>query len=347
MDAHLAERKVMLRIPLERERVRSTLFYEEKFVFKIDLQYNGRSDSIERQLEYYDDRVMEEKKMEKKYLNDYDAWEDGKNATTLVEEILADPEFSSVDHLVIGDWGGAYEDNCQGLLDGIVDHKEAFSHVTSLFVGDMDFEECEVSWIIQGNYSKLWAAMPQLKELTIKGSTDLELGEIAHDNLESLTIICGGLGSDVIKQIEDAKLPKLKKLLLYLGVDDYGFDGDIDTIKSLLTNSDFPALTYLGLVDSNMQDEVTQAVLESKYMSQLVDLDLSCGTITDKGGDMILQKLADYPNIKHVDVTYNYFSDEMIHKLRKSPCGVTFDYDDQQEAEEWDGEIWYNPMLTE
>ena len=56
-----------------------------------------------------------------------------------------------------------------------------------------------VSWIMQGNYSNLWKAMPQLKELTIKGSTDLHLGVIEHDNLESLTIICGGMGKDVIE----------------------------------------------------------------------------------------------------------------------------------------------------
>lgn len=59
--------------------------------------------------------------------------------------------------------------DCQAILDGIVDNKEKFAHVDSLFVGDMDYEECEVSWILQGNYSALWAAMPQLKSLTIKG----------------------------------------------------------------------------------------------------------------------------------------------------------------------------------
>ena len=77
---------------------------------------------------------------------------------------------------------------------------------------------------MQGNYSKLWAALPNLRALTVKGSTELELGEIVHEGLEELTVICGGLGNDVIASIQNAKLPNLKKLLLYIGIEDYGWD---------------------------------------------------------------------------------------------------------------------------
>ena len=163
----------------------------------------------------------------KKFMYSYDEYEEqGKGAETLVEDILADPDFPVLTELVIGDWGNSWEDGCQKILDGIVEQAERFSHIESLFIGDMDYEECEVSWIIQGDYSRLWAAMPQLKELTIKGSIDLELGEICHEGLESLTIICGGLSRSVLRSIQDAKLPGLKKLLLYIGVEAYGFDGD-------------------------------------------------------------------------------------------------------------------------
>ncbi len=136
---------------------------------------------------------------------DYDSGE--KSAENLVADILADPEFPALTELVIGDWGGAWEDDCQAVLDGIVEHAEQFSHIQRLFVGDMDYEQCEVSWIMQGDYSKLWAALPDLKSLTIKGSTELRLGEVCHEGLEELTIICGGLGSDVIRSVQNAKLP--------------------------------------------------------------------------------------------------------------------------------------------
>lgn len=285
--------------------------------------------------------------MEKKYYHEYEDYEDGKTAETMVGEILADPEFQNIDKLIIGDWGGAYEDSCQAVLDAIADNADKFSHITSLFVGDMDYEECEISWIIQGDYSRIWEAMPQLKEITVKGSTDLKLGKIKHSNLESLTIICGGLGSDVIKEIEEAELPELKKLLVYIGSDNYGFDGDADTVRSLLANSDFPELEYLGIADSEIQDELTAVVLDCKYIDSITTLDLSCGTITDKGGELLLKKLPELKNLKKLDLSYNYLSDEMKEKLTAAAPAVEMDLSDSQEADEWDGELWYNAMVTE
>lgn len=285
--------------------------------------------------------------MEKKYYHEYEDYEDGKTAETMVGEILADPEFQNIDKLIIGDWGGAYEDSCQALIDAIADNADKFSHITSLFVGDMDYEECEISWIIQGDYSRIWEAMPQLKEITVKGSTDLKLGKIKHSNLESLTIICGGLGSDVIKEIEEAELPELKKLLVYIGSENYGFDGDADTVRSLLANSDFPELEYLGIADSEIQDELTAVVLDCKYIDSITTLDLSCGTITDKGGELLLKKLPELKNLKKLDLSYNYLSDEMKEKLTAAAPAVEMDLSDSQEADEWDGELWYNAMVTE
>ena len=247
--------------------------------------------------------------------------------------------------LIIGDWGGAWEDSCQAVLDGIVEHAQQFSHIQRLFIGDMDYEECEVSWIMQGDYARLWAALPNLKALTIKGSTDLELGEICHERLEELTIICGGLGSDVIRSIQNAKLPNLKKLLLYIGIEDYGFDGNADTIKELLDKADFPKLSYLGITDSEIQDELAQVVLNSKFMGQIETLDLSMGTLTDKGGALLFETLPKWPNIKTLDVHYHYLSDEMEEKLCSLP--ITVDVSEGEEPDEYDGEIYMNAMLTE
>ncbi len=281
----------------------------------------------------------------KKYQYDYDDYDEGKGPATMVEEILADPEFPQVTQLIIGSWGSACEDDCQEILDGIRANKDKFAHVESLFVGDMDYEECEVSWILQGNYSDFWEVMPQLKELTIKGSMDLVLGDIVHQNLEALTIICGGLPVSVIQSIKKAKLPGLKKLVLYIGIENYGFDGNKDTIKALLEESDFPKLEYLGIEDSEIQDELVQVVLESKYMKQLHTLDLANGTLTDKGGELLLGKLPSYPNIKVLDVHYHYMSEEMEEKLKALPIEV--DTSESNEPEEYRGEIWMNAMLTE
>jgi len=275
---------------------------------------------------------------------DYD--EDNKNAGTMIEDIMNDPEFPDLEEIIVGDWGGAWEESAQPLIDGIIDNKERFSHIKSLFIGDMDYEACEVSWIMQADYSKLWEAMPQLEKIVIKGSMDLELGNIEHDSLKHFEIICGGLPKGNIASVRNAKLPSLQTLLLYIGVDDYGFDGDISTIQDLLAKSDFPELKYLGLTDSEIQDEITEAVLASKYISQITTLDLSMGSLTDKGGQMLLEKLPDYPNIKNLNLEYHYLSDKMMQKLESLP-DVEVNVDDQQEADEYDGDVYYYPMLTE
>lgn len=286
---------------------------------------------------------MEKSKL---YVYDYDEYEENdKGPGTMVADILADPEFPELAELRIGNWGDSWEDGCQPILDGIVANSERFSHIQKLFVGDMDYEECEVSWIVQGNYDGLWAALPQLKELTIKGSTDLTLGNVRHEGLESLTIICGGLPVSVIEAVQKAKLANLKKLLLYIGSDYYGFDGDKNTIQTLLEQADFPKLEYLGITDSEIQDDLTEVTLASKFMGQIHTLDLSAGTLTDKGGALLLEKIPAYPNIKTLDLHYNYLSDEMIQKLEELP--VELDVSEQNEPENYHGDIWMNAMLTE
>lgn len=285
----------------------------------------------------------------KRFSYTYEDWDQGeKNVKTMVEDILRDPELPGLEEIVIGCWGECWdqENRAQIIIDGIVANQEKFSHIKSLFVGDMDYEECEVSWIIQGNYSKLWAAMPQLEKLVIKGSTDLELGDIQHERLQHLEIICGGLPSAVIQSVQKAKLPSLQTLLLYIGVEEYGFDGDITTIQDLLAQSDFPKLSYLGITDSEIQDEITEAALGCKYIDQIETLDLSMGSLTDKGGQMLLEQVLKHPNIKVLDLEYHYMSDEMMEKL-EGLSGVKVNVDDEQEADEYGGEAYYYPMLTE
>lgn len=282
----------------------------------------------------------------KRYSYEYDEYEDGKKgAETMLAEIMADAEFASLEELVIGCWGEAWEDNPQPIVDGIVANPEQFSHIKSIFFGDMDFEECEVSWIMQADYSKLWAAMPQLERFIVKGSNDLILGEISHENLKTLEVICGGLPVEIINSIKSAKLPSLEKLLLYVGVEDYGFTGNLSDIKALLSESDFPKLTYLGITDSEIQDDICAAVLESKYINRITTLDLSMGTLTDKGGAMLLEKLPSLDNIKTVDLQYHFMTDDMMKKLTALDQDVCVD--DQEEMEEYDGEVWLYPMLTE
>lgn len=283
----------------------------------------------------------------KKYFYTYEDYEDGdKNSLTLAKEILEDTELSSLQEIIVGCWGECYDNSIDDLLEGFIKQKEKLQHIESFFIGDMDFEECEVSWIVQGNYEKFLKAFPNLKSLKIKGSAELSLGKIDHNNLETLEIICGGLPKEVILQIANANLPALKKLNLYLGVEDYGFDGDIEDIETLLKADFIPKLEYLGLGDSEIQDEITELVFSLDTLSSLKILDLSNGTLTDRGGEIILNNIDKLKSLEMLNLEYHYLSDDMMEKLKKGlECDINLD--EQQEADVYDDEVYYNPMLTE
>lgn len=72
----------------------------------------------------------------KRFSYSYEDTEAGKNASTMISEIMADPELEQLEEIVIGCWGEAWDDEAgaQPLVDGIVENKEKFSHIKSLFI---------------------------------------------------------------------------------------------------------------------------------------------------------------------------------------------------------------------
>lgn len=278
--------------------------------------------------------------MRKYFLSGDEIYDEGRDSNYLVEKILNDSGLEGLKDMTIGCFG-EWDESCQPILDMIVENKERFEQLEHLFIGDMDYEECEVSWINQGNYERLYAALPNLKTLKIKGSNQLKLGKLEHDKLEHLEIICGGLGKSVLKEISDSRLPNLKTLVLYLGVDNYGFDGSLEDLRPVLHKRLFPKLTHLGLVNSEEQDEVTKLVLESDILPQLSVLQLSYGTLSDAGGQRILDAAGKTAHLKLLDLEHHYMSEPMIEKLKALPIDVNLD-----DAMGEDDEYPY-PILTE
>lgn len=270
----------------------------------------------------------------------YDEYEEGKKMQDMLEELANGPAGTELTSLIIGDWGGAYENDSSEIVETLVRLNGQFPGLRKLFIGDMDFEECEVSWILQSNLAPLLTAYPELVSLTIKGSSQLELDPARHDKLEELVIICGGLGENVIASIHGGQFPRLKKLELYMGVEDYGFDGDLDTILPLIEPGKFPALTYLGLKNSEIQDEIAIALAQDPILDQLHTLDLSMGTLSDKGAEALLGSER-VKKLQFLNLSHHYMSDEMISRLQQS--GLHVDVSEQQES---DDDYRY-PALTE
>jgi hypothetical protein len=217
----------------------------------------------------------------------------------------------------------------------------------------MDSEECEISWIIQSElYGDLLKALPNLRSLTIKG-IGTSLGNtqnnpddaLEHSALEKLEIICGGLPNNVVKELQKAKFPKLKALVLYLGVEEYGYSCELEDLAELAKKEKFPNLKTLGFTNSEEQDDIVEILLDSDMLPQLEVLDISCGCLTDRGGQMILDAKDKLTGLKKLNAAFHYMSPDMMKKLKALPFDVNVS--DPQEADEDDDDIWMYPMYTE
>ena len=69
------------------------------------------------------------------------------------------------------------------------------------------------------------------------------------------------------------------------------------------------------------------------------------GCLTDKGGELLLQTLPGFPNIKKLDLHYHYLSEEMMGKLKGLSAEVNVE--EPNEPDEYDGTLYYTAMLTE
>jgi len=267
------------------------------------------------------------------------SWDDteaGKSIIDLAKELLADPQARNLSALIIGNWGDCYENSPQDLIDLLVDHAQDLPQLKAIFFGDIVMEECEISWIIQGDYKSFFKAFPNLEHFQVRGSSDLTLGLEQHANLKTLIVECGGLPNQIMHNVSAAQLPQLTHLELWLGSDNYGCSVTQKDIEKLLT-SPFPKLEYLGLRDSEEADMVAKVVATAALLKQIKILDLSLGNISDAGG-MALLNSPFIALIDKLDLHHHYISDDIQNKLKG--LGIAVDLTDPQEADE-DGEDVY------
>jgi hypothetical protein len=275
-----------------------------------------------------------------KLWSDYDVEED---TLALLQHFLADPNAIKVTSLIIGVWSYESESN-QPVVELLTNNSHKLPNLLALFLGDIEEEEAQISWIVQSNLSALLQAYPQLEYLQVKGNDGLSFGEMKLDRLKTLIIETGGLSLTVAKEVFQAQLPALKHLELWLGTPNYGGDITPEDLAPLLTGSLFPQLSYLGLRDSEIADQVAVAVANAPIVQQLKTLDLSLGNMGDIGATALLES----PLIQHLeklDLHHHYISEELTKKLTK--LSVLVDVSDRQKADVYDGEEYRYIAVSE
>jgi hypothetical protein len=309
--------------------------------------------TISESLETFANRKIEEFNREKGIQNVSNAirlsvgWDDADEGITLsglFETLLADPQASQIEALIIGPWEEAHEAGIQNFIDALIANASRLPRLSALFVGEMTFEDCEISWIIQGDYSALWGCFPRLELFRVRGGSSLTLGEIRQDSLKVLVIETGGLPSSVINEVITADLPNLEKLELWLGDDGYGWEDDPLVLVPLLESTNFPKLKMLGLRNSQAADEIAAMFAESSLPEQLEELDLSLGTLGDAGARALLNAPM-VKKLKRLNLAHHYISDAVAEELKQ--LGIEVDLSDKQDEDEYDGESYRYVAVSE
>jgi len=123
---------------------------------------------------------------------DWDQYEKGETVPARIEQLAALPAAREIEALVIGPWDYESSTDASEIVATLAGASGTFQRLTAIFLGDITFEEQEISWIQQTDVSLLLAAYPRLEELRVRGGTALALERPDHATLRKLVIEAGG-----------------------------------------------------------------------------------------------------------------------------------------------------------
>jgi len=140
------------------------------------------------------------------------------------------------------------------------------------------------------------------------------MGKISMPKLESFTIQCSGMTKADLAAVLAADMPNLERLELWVGTDDYGAETTVSDWAPLFEGGLFPKLKYLGLQNSYIADDMAIAIAGAKILERLDTLDLSLGTLGDKGAAALYMS-DKVRKLKHLDLHRHYMSDFMMGRF--------------------------------
>ncbi|HSA50389.1 MAG TPA: STM4015 family protein [Yinghuangia sp.] len=235
--------------------------------------------------------------------------------------------------VVIGQWGdsGTTADVPIGLL---CDAADRFPSLRHLYVGDITPEECEISWIQQGDVTPLLAAFPALETLVVQGS-HARLDPVGHTALRHLEFVGSGLSGRVLQSLAASQFPELHTLDVWFGPEDYGCTATVEDAEALLrSNRGLPSLSRLGLRNCEFADELAALLAGAPIVARLRELDLSLGTFGDEGAEALLsgQPLG---HLSALNLEHNFISEAVAERLRTDLAGVEVITKDRNVGGQW------------
>lgn len=196
---------------------------------------------------------------------------------------------------------------------------------------DYTYEDCELSWTAFGDFSPYWAKLPALEHLHIRSGEGGTLGDLVLPNLKTFIRESGGLAETEIRSILRAGWPKLERLDVWFGSENYGAEGTVELIQPLLNGAVPASLKHLGLVNAEFAPELLRELLTSKVLAQLEVLDLSKGVLLDGDVQVLLDQADRVKHLKRLDLSENQL-ETSVEALRAALPNVVVD--GQREGDE-------------
>jgi hypothetical protein len=257
------------------------------------------------------------------------------------QAFIADPASKATTGIVFGMMSDAADGYGAEVTNILVEQREHFQQLTSLFIGNISFEESEISWIALDDVSPIFTAYPQLEHVHILGCassyTDpgLHLGILHLEHLKTLIVETGSMDNSIVHDILRSHLPALEHLELWTGSEDYLANCTVEDFAPLFTDTLFPNLHYLGLRNSEIANDLASALSQSPLLERLRVLDLSLGLLDDSGASALLNCPA-ISKLEKLDIHHHYCSEEMVQRLHT--LSIAVDTSDRLEPDLWDGE---------
>ncbi len=267
--------------------------------------------------------------------------EEGVTFPKMFEGFLAKQDTSKMDSLVVGYWSDDYDlsstKEMSEMAETLFANKDKLPALKALFIGAIEQEESEISWIETIDLSPfINNGAFALEYFRARGAGDFFNEPIKSKHLKKLALETGGMNRKTIENLHRSDLPNLEYLELWIGDENYG-NTRLKDIAPLFDTGTFPKLRYLGLRNCEFADDIAVAISNAPIIDQLDELDLSLGALGDKGA----KALAASPSIaklKRLNVDHHYMTDKGLKLLKAAIPHVSAE--DQQEEDDWgEGEM--------
>jgi uncharacterized protein (TIGR02996 family) len=202
--------------------------------------------------------------------------------------------------------------------------KDAPKTLKDLYIGDFTSEECELSWSGLGKAAPLWQAFPKLEKVRLRAGS-MDLGTLDLPECRELVIETGGLTKDELKAVAKAQWPKLEKLELWFGDDNYGADCTVKDVRALLDGAGMPRLQWLGLRNADFVNELVPELATAKVLPRLKTLDLSMGVLTHPGAEALLKHWDAFGHLERLDLSESLLAAADVERLTAKSKAVVAD----------------------